>query len=422
MPLSTELTRMAQNVGALNVDTNAIFEALRAKGVDVPPGTKLSDAADLIRGILITEKIKDGIYQIARIGNLWFTIENLHEGFTGISDQYDSSNAFRVQFNGESYYNYQSISIIDDWLRQNTQWRVATADDFSHLMEFNPNDLCKNGAWSSSTTNKSLFSSIPTGYTNQSELRQYGEHAYFQAKSSDNDYVQINLSAINITHKYSSIENGMSIRLCKDASGYITIGGRQYKTVTIGNQEWLAENLDYKFQVNGSQIPIGVSGNPTTPAAWYYDNNDATYGIDGTYKCGLLYNWYAAKYLDDNKSALLPSGWHVPSKSDWDTLATEIGGASTAGTKLKALDDSVISGFPSGWNGTDEYGFNAIPSGYEYNGTSYNFGVNINIQALTEVDSNNSYYISIGRGSSDIYTNNGTKTYGLSIRLVRTLS
>ena len=144
----------------------------------------------------------------------------------------------------------------------------------------------------------------------------------------------------------------------------VKIGSRRYKAVKIGNQLWMAENLDYKFPYNGGTLPIGSSGTPTTPAAWYYGNNEATYGIDGTYKCGLLYNWYAVKYLEDNKSTLLPSGWHVPSTTEFSTLATYIEGASTAGTKLKALDNSVTSNWPSGWNGTDNYNFSILPAGF----------------------------------------------------------
>ena len=448
MPISTELTRMAQNVGALNVDTNAIFEALRAKGVDVPPGATLGDVAEMIREIVVnlpTVTIGGREYPYVQIGNQLWLAENLDwkapDITIGASDtsiyqrraNYYLDDEASYGINGTRYgllYNWPAAMLINSLLTDG--WRVPSNEDKGILSTFlgtgAGTKLKSTSGWDNSGngTNDYGFNGIPSGYRQSDYLGINTTSVYWTSTQiATQDSYEFGLAS-NIqyigggwgtNHGYQ-----FSIRLVKDAPGFVTIGGRQYKTVTIGNQEWLAENLDYKFQVNGSQIPIGVSGNPTTPAAWYYDNNDATYGIDGTYKCGLLYNWYAAKYLDDNKSALLPSGWHVPSKSDWDTLATEIGGASTAGTKLKALDDSVISGFPSGWNGTDEYGFNAIPSGYEYNGTSYNFGVNINIQALTEVDSNNSYYISIGRGSSDIYTNNGTKTYGLSIRLVRTLS
>ena len=197
---------------------------------------------------------------------------------------------------------------------------------------------------------------------------------------------------------------------------YVTIGGRQYKTVTIGNQEWLAENLDYKFSYNGSTLPIGGSAT-TTPRAWYYSNNEASYGIDGTYKCGLLYNWYATKYLDDNKSTLLPNGWHIPTTIEWDTLTTSIGGASNA-TKLKSLDNSVIQGFPSEWNGTDDYGFNLLPSG-NYSGPFNYFGKYAFLWSKTEIDSSQSSSIYCGV-NNNINTNDPAgKFCGFSLRLVK---
>lgn len=112
----------------------------------------------------------------------------------------------------------------------------------------------------------------------------------------------------------------------------------------------------------------------STPAAWYYNNNEATYGIDGTYKCGLLYNWYAVDYLEQNKSSLLPNGWHVPSKTEWEDLISLVG--ANSGTKLKALDNSVISGFPSGWNGSDDYGFGMLPCGTRITGGSPFYSLN----------------------------------------------
>lgn len=150
----------------------------------------------------------------------------------------------------------------------------------------------------------------------------------------------------------------------------VVIGDRRYRTVTIGNQEWLAENLDYKFECNGATIPVGGSMESTEPRAWYYNNDEATYGIDGTYKCGLLYNWYATKYLDDHKSTLLADGWRVPYYADWNALCRAIGyptdadSRTTGGTYLKACDDSVTNNWPDGWNGTDDYGLSIIPAGY----------------------------------------------------------
>ena len=133
--------------------------------------------------------------------------------------------------------------------------------------------------------------------------------------------------------------------------GTADIGGRSYRTVSINGVIWTAENLDFK----ASGINIGPSGMPETPAAWYYNNDEATYGVNGN-KYGLLYNWHAVKYLNENRGVLM-NGWHVPTVEEWDNLAAVVGGASVAGTKLKST-----TGWSSG-NGTDEFGFSVFPAG-----------------------------------------------------------
>ena len=196
----------------------------------------------------------------------------------------------------------------------------------------------------------------------------------------------------------------------------VLIGDRLYDTVIIGNQEWITENLDYKF----TGCNIGAADwSTSTPSARYYNDNETDYGIDGTYKCGLLYNWYAAKYLDDNKATLLPDGWRVPAGSDYVTLKDTIGGtANEVGTKLKALDDSVISGFPSGWNGTDDYGFKLLPSGFYVNGESfYRLGTEA-YELTTDAAGNNAVFIHIQTNSASFQSQNW-KYHGYSIRLVK---
>lgn len=176
-----------------------------------------------------------------------------------------------------------------------------------------------------------------------------------------------------------------------DRDDFVEIGGRSYPVVKIGNQLWMAENLDWKFDVNGSQIPIGQGGVPSTPAAWYYNNDEATYGATGR-KSGLLYNWYAVKYLDDNRSDLLPTGWRVSTKDDISTLVNYVGGVDTAGTKLKAENGSILPNFPSDWNGTDDYGLSLIPSGTRENTTYY------------RADSRMFFWTSTDRGDGLAYT------------------
>lgn len=191
-----------------------------------------------------------------------------------------------------------------------------------------------------------------------------------------------------------------------------TIGGRVYKTVTIGNQTWLAENLDYKFSGCG----IGGSGSPTTPNAWYYNNDEETYGIDGLKKCGLLYNWYAIKLLNDNRIDLIP-GWHVPTNDEWDTLVNNVGGTSVAGQLLKSIDGSIDGIWPSSWDGTDDYRFGVLPAGrYDSSG----FGRLDSFAAIWSITESGvkAIYRSFTQGK-ETFVDENTLSYACSVRLVK---
>ena len=110
--------------------------------------------------------------------------------------------------------------------------------------------------------------------------------------------------------------------------------GKTYKTVVIGTQTWIAENLAYK----------------TSSGCWAY-NNDTTNVV----KCGYLYNWKTAKVA-------CPAGWHLSTESEWTTLIDYLGGEDNAESKLKSAKD---------WNGTNESGFTALPAGYSGGGFFY---------------------------------------------------
>ena len=198
----------------------------------------------------------------------------------------------------------------------------------------------------------------------------------------------------------------------------VTIGGRSYKTVTMpdGN-EWLAENLDYEWD----NLPIGASGEPSTPAGWYYNDQKNNYGIDGTYKCGLLYNGHAVDYLSNNKDTLIP-GWHVATKAEWEALFAATGGWGATGPHLKARDHSITGTFPNNWNGTDDYEFGVLPGGYRgvrpYVSPFSSFGEWVCYWTGTELYSEQSYYVtfgdSTGPGESTAY-----KTDAYYVRLVK---
>lgn len=204
----------------------------------------------------------------------------------------------------------------------------------------------------------------------------------------------------------SGIYNGQSIyESGGGGGGGNTVGGRVYKTVNIGGVTWLAENLDYKFCV------IGGSGTPTTPNAWYYGNDEATYGIDGIRKCGLLYNWYAVKLLNDNKDDLI-KGWHVPTNDEWTALANAVGGAGVAGTRLKGSNVD----WASSWGGSDDYGFDVLPAGY-YGGNFVNVGSRAFFWTISDVGAG-AYNCDFDTGAMmRQYTSN--KYAGYSVRLVK---
>lgn len=191
------------------------------------------------------------------------------------------------------------------------------------------------------------------------------------------------------------------------------IGGRIYSTVQIGDQIWLAENLDYQF----AGCDIGPQGTPNTPAAWYF-NNEPYYGVDGPYKIGLYYNWYAVDYLNTNRATLCP-GWHVPTQTEWNTLLSNaLGQSGYAGTALKVKDNSLSSqNWPTGWYGDDDYGFGVVPGG-RYDGTFGLFGTDARYWTANSYSSSaaSDKRFTVG---ANVDGNTNYKTVGYSLRLVR---
>jgi uncharacterized protein (TIGR02145 family) len=155
----------------------------------------------------------------------------------------------------------------------------------------------------------------------------------------------------------------------KEASYQLTdIDNNKYRTITIGQQEWMAENLRTTRFRNGN--PMVKSDEPTwtgnTEGAYIIYDHTPVEGIDteiqmaGYY--GLLYNIAAV----DDLSGLCPAGWYVPAIEDWDILVEYLGGQSIAGGKLKSTR-TYPDAHPR-WNSpnegaTNESGFNGLPGG-----------------------------------------------------------
>lgn len=157
--------------------------------------------------------------------------------------------------------------------------------------------------------------------------------------------------------------------------------GNVYKTISIGSQTWMAENLKVTKYNNGATIPNVTNKtewcNLTTGAYCYYDNDPVTYKV--TY--GALYNWHAV-----NSSNLCPTGWHVSTNAEWESLVSYLYGVDAAGADLKetgtihwrspnfgATNDSGFTALPGGMLTSDYYWFIDIrQQGYWWTTTSYN--------------------------------------------------
>lgn len=159
--------------------------------------------------------------------------------------------------------------------------------------------------------------------------------------------------------------NTISFITAVPETGTLTdIDDNVYKTVKIGDQWWLAENLKVTHYRNGEAIPNVTDGtqwsNLITGAYCAYNNDN---GNISTY--GLLYNWFA---VDDNRN-IAPAGWHVPTDEEWKQLEMYLGISPTRvndtnnrgtdeGNKLKSTN-----GWHNGGNGTNVSGFSALPGG-----------------------------------------------------------
>ncbi|MFA4907903.1 MAG: FISUMP domain-containing protein [archaeon] len=193
----------------------------------------------------------------------------------------------------------------------------------------------------------------------------------------------------------------------------IDIDGNTYQTVKIGNQWWMAENLKVTHYRNGEAIPNVTDNtawsNLTTGAYCNYENNSTN--VD-TY--GRLYNWYA---VDDSRN-IAPTGWHVPTDAEWQTLVDYLGGESVAGGKMKETGTTHWRSPNTG--ATNESGFSALPGGYRHNDGTYNHvGYDGHWWSATEDGSNSARHRTLYYNHSDVYCLSYFKRAGFSLRCVR---
>jgi uncharacterized protein (TIGR02145 family) len=173
--------------------------------------------------------------------------------------------------------------------------------------------------------------------------------------------------------------------------------GKSYRSVIIYSQTWMAENLNYQTSNSKCPNPEGFLG--LTSLFSDTDNNASKLSDKNASNCanyGRLYNW------DEAKNAC-PAGWHLPSNAEWTELIDYVGGWKTAGTKLKST-----SGWYAGGNGTDQYGWSALPSGF---GGGFWW-------SATEYDASNAWHWFVNYDRDNLFRDNNSKTDLFSVRCV----
>lgn len=188
------------------------------------------------------------------------------------------------------------------------------------------------------------------------------------------------------------------------------IDGNNYKTVSIGTQTWMAENLKTTKYNDGTNIPNITSDNSwdvSTTGAWCYYNNYST----NNEIYGKLYNWFAV-----GTGKLCPQGWRVPTISEWENIGNnnlylkEIG--SEHWHYYSGITDMVTNGF----------GFTALPGGYrnDIGGDFLGMGTSAIWWSSSSYLSYWAYYCSMYNSSTSVYTaSNDDKQYGYSVRCLK---
>lgn len=355
-------------------------------------------------------------------------------------------------------------------------WHLPNYDEWVAMLtavgwQSNENKVLKSqSGWSGNGngSDSSGFSALPAGYYNGSfnhagdeadfwsSFDHYSDYAY-KMKLDNNmkcDRGCINDERKNVGNSVRCVKDGIAVPAssssevsspssssvalvapCKteteDNCEYGTLtdsrDGQTYKTVTIGTQTWMAENLNYAY----TDVPYSYAAYESDSTSWCFDN-----ALDNCAMYGRLYTWSVAMdsvgvwstkgkgcgydktcNVDSAGSVrgICPEGWHLPTQTEWGTLFAAVGGMSTAGKMLKST-----SGWTSNGNGTDGYSFAALPADSRTAGGDYrNKGYFTNFWSSSEKDSGAVYTMSL-----TYYVENADLTYrykpeGLSVRCVK---
>lgn len=366
-----------------------------------------SEKSEMIPGPKVTDA--DGNeYPTVKIGNQLWMAKNLNVKVPG-SMCYDNDPANCEKFG--RLYTWGAAKMACP-----TGWHLPSKEEIEILLDKSPRkeerDFMATTEWEGD--DKFGFAALLAGNYSSREKKfdRLGGYAFFWSSTENNDskpyYWKVSYGDLGLYTTFSAFISddnlrayGFSVRCLQDSneggeassqppSGTLkdSRDGQAYKTVKIGGREWMAQNL-----------------NVEVPGSMCYDNNPAN-----CEKYGRLYTWDAAKNA-------CPTGWHLPSKREFNAFLVNFG------TTGKERSSNLRVG---NWkNGMDEYGFSVLPAGLYFNDetlTAFSYlGEQTFFWSSTEDDfglaNGGAHLLGVDYGVAGIYV--GDKEYGRSVRCIR---
>lgn len=267
----------------------------------------------------------------------------------------------------------------------------------------------------STSTNERGFTALPAGYRLYDGVfyNQYRDGFWWTQTQFDIDHAvnyNMNYNGAGVGNSIGEFIDGFSVRVLKGETPV------ECPDVTIGTQTWTRCNLTTAFYRNGDPIPQVTDpvqwSNLTTGAWCYYGNDPDTEAVYGK-----LYNWYA---LNDSRG-IAPTGYHLPTDTEWTTLTDYLGGSIVAGGKMKRAGTLGTGKWQlPNTNGTNESMFTGIPSGFRDSFGNYN---RISQTGSWWSSTEDSTYLAWTRSllydDGTAYRLVSSKDYGLSVRLIK---
>lgn len=253
----------------------------------------------------------------------------------------------------------------------------------------------------------------------------------YNLSSSDDNWMEGEYEYIGQTPSAYATAKGTYRVICTDCASFngggtgeeeivsnpgqgVTFDGYTYESIVLGNdQEWMTENLRTTVYANGEPIPNVTDDTQwenLTTGAWVHYNNDSQY--ENSY--GKLYNWYT---VNDSRN-ICPTGWHVPTDSEWAELVDYLGGVAVAGGKIKSAGTQYWQS--PNQSATNEIGFSGLPGGGRYLDGSYStIGSYGFFWSSTEYIPTHSWMRQLSYDSGDMPRANLSKGAGICVRCIK---